>query len=150
MSGELKKEMFTAEDMYQITVEENKSNASPSTPKALVVEDYDWSEEITEAKEQVSKALMAKISSESSARKFEKQTTGIPTGNNDADKGLKGILPSVKSGDQTEKDAEKGKDKAQATAMKADASKEKADKDLIPLSVKKMCAMMMETAEGQK
>ena len=25
----------------QITAEENKSNASPSTPKALVVEDYD-------------------------------------------------------------------------------------------------------------
>ncbi|KAJ0604369.1 putative transcription factor interactor and regulator CCHC(Zn) family [Helianthus annuus] len=128
----------------QITAEENKSNASPSTPKALVVEDYDWSEEITEAKEQVSKALMAKISSESSAKHFEKQTTGIPTGNNDADKGLKGILPSVESGDKAEKDAEKGKDKAQATAMKADASKEKADKDLvnsIPLSFKeKLCS----------
>ncbi|XP_035835942.1 uncharacterized protein LOC118484130 [Helianthus annuus] len=134
----------------QITAEENKSNASPSTPKALVVEDYDWSEEITEAKELVNKALMAKISSESSAKHFEKQTTGIPTGNNDADQGLKGILPSVESGDKAEKDAEKGKDKVQATAMKADASKEKADKDLIPLSVKKMCAMMMETAEGQK
>ncbi|KAF5794722.1 putative transcription factor interactor and regulator CCHC(Zn) family [Helianthus annuus] len=134
----------------QITAEENKSNASPSTPKALVVEDYDWSEEITEAKEQVNKALMAKISSESSAKHFEKQTTGIPTGNNDADQGLKGILPSVESGDKAEKDAEKGKDKVQATAMKADASKEKADKDLIPLSVKKMFAMMMETAEGQK
>ncbi|KAJ0955404.1 hypothetical protein HanPSC8_Chr01g0002491 [Helianthus annuus] len=93
---------------------------------------------------------MAKISSESSAKHFEKQTTGIPTGNNDADQGLKGILPSVESGDKAEKDAEKGKDKVQATAMKADASKEKADKDLIPLSVKKMCAMMMETAEGQK
>ncbi|MFS7994177.1 putative RNA-directed DNA polymerase [Helianthus anomalus] len=104
----------TTPAVKQITVEENKSNASPSTPKALVVEDYDWSEEITEAKEQVSKALMAKISSESSARQFEKQTTGIPTGNNDADKGLK------------------------------DASKEKADKDLvnsIPLSFKeKLCS----------
>ncbi|KAM0072610.1 putative transcription factor interactor and regulator CCHC(Zn) family [Helianthus debilis subsp. tardiflorus] len=128
----------------QITVEENKSNTSPSTPKALVVEDYDWSEEITKAKEQVSKALMAKISNESSAKQSEKQTTGIPTGNNDADKGLKGILPSVKSDDKAEKDAEKGKEKAQATAMKADASKEKADKDLvnsIPLSFKeKLCS----------
>ncbi|KAM0057436.1 putative transcription factor interactor and regulator CCHC(Zn) family [Helianthus debilis subsp. tardiflorus] len=139
----------------QITVEENKNNASPSTPKALVVEDYDWSEEITEAKEQVNKALMAKISGESSARQFEEQTTGIPTGNNDADKGLKGILPSVKPGDQAEKDAakessEKGKDKAQATAMKADASKEKADKDLIPSCVTKMCAMRMETVAVRK
>ncbi|XP_022019425.1 uncharacterized protein LOC110919467 [Helianthus annuus] len=122
MSGELKKEMFTAEDMYQnlghfkrdcpllkegnsettpavkqITVEENKNNASPSTPKALVVEDYDWSEEITEAKEQVNKALMAKISGESSARQFEKQTAGIPTGDNAADKGLKSILTSVET-----------------------------------------------------
>ncbi|XP_022040685.1 uncharacterized protein LOC110943241 [Helianthus annuus] len=134
MSGELKKEMFTAEDMYQvdpghggngsemanghdhlerdcpllkegnsettpavkqITVEENKNNVSPSTPKALVVEDYDWSEEITEAKEQVNKALMAKISSESSSRQFEKQTAGILKGDNTADKGLKSILTSV-------------------------------------------------------
>ncbi|XP_035842149.1 uncharacterized protein LOC118488852 [Helianthus annuus] len=188
MSGELKKEMFTAEDMYQkfqdktckrlglgkagfdksklrcyncknlghfkrdcpllkegnsettpavkqITVEENKNNASPSTPKALVVEDYDWGEEITEAKEQVNKALMAKISGESSARQFEKQTAGIPTGDNAADKGLKSILTSVETCDQAEKHvaketSEKGKDKVQAAAMKADSSKEKADKDL--------------------
>ncbi|XP_035841320.1 uncharacterized protein LOC110919247 [Helianthus annuus] len=200
MSGELKKEMFTAEDMYQkfqdktgkrlglgkagfdksklrcyncknlghfkrdcpllkegnsettpavkqITVEENKNNASPSTPKALVVEDYDWSEEITEAKEQVNKALMAKISGESSARKFEKQTAGIPTGDNDADKGLKSILSSVKPDDQAEKSvaeetSEKGKDKVQATAMKADSSKEKADKDLNKLQ--KWFRMLME------
>ncbi|XP_035837515.1 uncharacterized protein LOC118485474 [Helianthus annuus] len=150
MSGELKKEMLTAEDMYQkfqdkigkhlglgkagfdksklrcyncknlghfkrdcpllkegnsettpavkqITVEENKSNTSPSTPKALVVEDYDWSEEIAETKEQVNKALMAKISSESSLKQFEKQTIGIPKGDNVADKGLKSILTSVES-----------------------------------------------------
>ncbi|MFS7961913.1 putative transcription factor interactor and regulator CCHC(Zn) family [Helianthus anomalus] len=184
MSGELKKEMFTAEDMYQtgkrlglrkagfdksklrcyncknlghfkhdcpllkegnsettpavkqITVEENKNNASPSTPKALDIEDYDWSEEITEAKEQVNKALMAKISGESSARQFEKQTAGILTGDNVADKGLKSILTSVETSDQAEKHvaketSENGKDKVQAAAMKADSSKEKADKDLL-------------------
>ncbi|XP_035842162.1 uncharacterized protein LOC110924558 [Helianthus annuus] len=164
MSGELKKEMFTAEDMYQnlghfkrdcpllkegnsetapavkqITVEENKNNASPSTPKALVVEDYDWSEEITEAKEQVNKALMAKISGESSARQFEKQTAGIPTGDNATDKGLKSILTSVETCNQAEKHvaketSEKGKDKVQAAAMKADSSKEKADKDLVNIA----------------
>ncbi|XP_035838154.1 uncharacterized protein LOC118485802 [Helianthus annuus] len=174
MSGELKKEMFTAEDMCyncknlghfkrdcpllkegncettpavkQITVEENKNNASPSTPKALVVEDYDWSEEITEAKEQVNKALMAKISGESSSRQFEKQTAGIPKGDNTADKGLKSILTSVepekekKCGQAEEyvsKEAfEKGKEKVPAAAMKADSSKEKADKDLRPTFVK--------------
>ncbi|XP_035830756.1 uncharacterized protein LOC118480154 [Helianthus annuus] len=151
MSGELKKEMFTAEDMYQF---ELSHNASPSTPKALVVEDYDWSEEITEAKEQVNKALMAKISGDSSSRQFEKQTVGIPTGDNAADKGLKSILTSVEP-DKEEKcgqaekhvskeTSEKGKDKVPAVAMKADSSKEKADKDLvnsIPLSFKeKLCS----------
>ncbi|XP_021996220.1 uncharacterized protein LOC110893417 [Helianthus annuus] len=187
MSGELKKEMFTAEDMYQkfqdktgkrlghgkagfdksklrcyncknlghfkrdcpllkegnseatpavkqITVEENKNNASPSTPKALV------SEEINEAKEQVNKALMAKISSETSPKQFEKQTAGIPKGDNTVDKGLKSILTSVepekekKCGQAEEhvsnEASEKGKEKVPAAAMKADSSKEKADKDL--------------------
>ncbi|XP_035838906.1 uncharacterized protein LOC118486518 [Helianthus annuus] len=209
MSGELKKEMFTAEDMYQkfqdktgkrlglgkagfdksklrcyncknlghfkrdcpllkegniestptvkqITVEENKNNASPSTPKALVVEDYDWSEEIAEAKEQVNKALMAKISSESSSKQFEKQTAGIPKGDNTADKGLKSILTSMepekekKSGEAKEhvseeaSDQKKGKEKVPAAAMKTESSKEKADKDLvnsIPHSFKvKLCS----------
>ncbi|XP_022040783.1 uncharacterized protein LOC110943340 [Helianthus annuus] len=187
MSGELKKEMFTAEDMYQesvgglgkagfdksklrcyncknlghfkrdcpllkegnsettpavkqIAVEENKNNASPSTPKALVIEDYDWSEEITEAKEQVNKALMAKISAESSSRQFEKQTAGIPKGDNTADKGLKSILTSVEPENEkkcgqaeehvSKEASEKGKEKVPAAAMKADSSKEKADKDL--------------------
>ncbi|XP_035845755.1 uncharacterized protein LOC110943176 [Helianthus annuus] len=167
MSGELKKEMLTAEDMYQnrghfkrdcpllkegnsettpavkqITVEENKSNASPNTPKALVVEDYDWSEEIAETKEQVNKALMAKISSESSLKQFEKQTVGILKGDNVADKGLKSILTSVepenekKCGEAEEhvskeaSDQKKGKEKVPAAAMKVDSSKEKADKDL--------------------
>ncbi|XP_035837414.1 uncharacterized protein LOC110891574 [Helianthus annuus] len=180
MSGELKKEMLTAEDMYQnlghfkrdcpllkegnsettpavkqITVEENKSNASPSTPKALVIEDYDWSEEIAETKEQVNKALMAKISSESSLKQFKKQTVGIPKGDNVVDKGLKSILTSVepenekKCGEAEEhvskeaSDQKKGKEKVPAAAMKADSSKEKADKDLvnsIPLSFKeKLC-----------
>ncbi|XP_021975327.1 uncharacterized protein LOC110870454 [Helianthus annuus] len=165
MSGELNKEVFTAEDMYQrdcpllkegnsettpavkqITVEENKNNASPSTPKALVVEDYDWSEEITEAKEQVNKALMAKISGESSSRQFEKQTAGIPKGDNTADKGLKSILTSVepenekKCGEAEEhvskeaSDQKKGKEKVPAAAMKADSSKEKADKDLVNIA----------------
>ncbi|XP_035844043.1 uncharacterized protein LOC110906425 [Helianthus annuus] len=186
MSGELRKEMFTAEDMYQvdlddmeemdlkwcynyknlghfkrhcpmlkegnsettpavkqITVEENKNNASPSTPKALVVEDYDWSEEITEAKEQVNKALVAKISGKSSSRQFEKQTAGIPKGDNTADKGLKSILTSVepenekKCGEAEEhglkeaSDQKKGKEKVIAAAIKADSSKEKAHKDLV-------------------
>ncbi|XP_022041370.1 uncharacterized protein LOC110943948 [Helianthus annuus] len=198
MSGELKREMFTAEDMYQrlglgkagfdksklrcyncknlghfkrdcpllkegnskttpavkqITVEENKNNASPSTPKALVVEDYDWSEEITEAKEQVNKALMAKISGESSSRQFEKQTAGIPKADNTADKDLKSILTSVEPENEkkcgqaeehvSKEASEKGKEKVPAAAMKADSSKEKAGKDLvnsIPLSFKeKLC-----------
>ncbi|KAF5814675.1 putative transcription factor interactor and regulator CCHC(Zn) family [Helianthus annuus] len=145
----------TTPAVKQITVEENKNNASPSTPKALVVEDYDWSEEITEAKEQVNKALMAKISSESPSRQFEKQTAGIPKGDNTADKGLKSILTSMepenekKCGEAEEhvskeaSDQKKGKEKVPAAAMKADSSKEKADKDLvnsIPLSFKeKLC-----------
>ncbi|KAM0061724.1 putative transcription factor interactor and regulator CCHC(Zn) family [Helianthus debilis subsp. tardiflorus] len=145
----------TTPAVKQITVEENKNNASPSMPKALVVEDYDWSEEITEAKEQVNKALMAKISSESSSKQFEKQTTGIPKGDNVADKGLKSILTSVepknekKFGEAEEHVSEEasnqkmGKDKVPAAAMKANSSKEKADKDLvnsIPLSFKeKLC-----------
>ncbi|XP_021995650.1 uncharacterized protein LOC110892812 [Helianthus annuus] len=192
MSGELKKEMFTAEDMYQdktgkrlglgkagfdksklrcyncknlghfkrdcpllkegnneatpavkqITIEENKNNASPSTPKALVVEDYDWSEEIAEVKEQVNKALMAKISSGSSSKQFEKPTAGIPKGDNIADKGLKSILnspepekekKSEEAKEQIPKDAsdqKKDKEKVSAAAMKTESSKEKADKDL--------------------
>ncbi|XP_021979799.1 uncharacterized protein LOC110875915 [Helianthus annuus] len=201
MSGELKKEMFTAEDMLkkfqdktgkhlglgkagfdksklrcyncknlghfkrdcpllkegniestpdvkQITSEENKNNASPSTPKALVVEDYDWSEEIAEAKEQVNKALMAKISSESSSKQFEKQTAGIPKGDNIADKGLKSILTSTepekeKKSEEAEEhvseevsDQKKGKEKVPAAAMKTESSKEKADKDLAFTDIK--------------
>ncbi|XP_021997066.1 uncharacterized protein LOC110894186 [Helianthus annuus] len=199
MSGELKKEMFTAEDMYQrlglgkagfdksklrchncknlghfkrdcpllkegniesthavkqITVEENKNNASPSMPKALVVEDYDWSEEIAEAKEQVNKALMAKISSESSSKQFEKQPAGIPKGDNTADKGLKSILTSMEpekekeSGEAKEhvseeaSDQKKGKEKVPVAAMKTESSKEKADKDLNKLQ--KWLRMLME------
>ncbi|KAJ0604673.1 putative transcription factor interactor and regulator CCHC(Zn) family [Helianthus annuus] len=152
----------TTPTVKQITVEENKNNASPSTPKALVVEDYDWSEEIAEAKEQVNKALMAKISSESSSKQFEKQIAGIPKGDNTADKGLKSILTSMepekekKSGEAKEhvsekaSDQEKGKEKVPAAAMKTESSKEKADNDLIQLCVKKMCAMRMETAAVQK
>ncbi|XP_035841388.1 clumping factor B-like [Helianthus annuus] len=145
----------TTPAVKQITVEENKNNASPSTPKPLVVKDYDWSEEIAEAKEQVNKALMAKISSESSSKQFEKQTVRIPKGDNTADKGLRSILTSMepenekKSGEGKEhvsekvSDQEKGKEKVPAAAMKTESSKEKADKDLvnsIPLSFKeKLC-----------
>ncbi|XP_035837213.1 uncharacterized protein LOC118485078 [Helianthus annuus] len=123
----------------QITVEENKNNVSPSTPKALVVEDYDWSEEIAEAKEQVNKALMAKISSESSS----KQTAGIPKGDNVADKGLKSILTSMepekeKKSEKADEhvseeasDQKKGKEKVPVAAMKTESSKEKAHKDLV-------------------
>ncbi|XP_035840177.1 uncharacterized protein LOC110913497 [Helianthus annuus] len=139
MSGELKKEMLTAEDMCyncknlghfkrdcpllkegnsettpavkQITVEENKSNASPSTPKALVVEDYDWSEEIAETKEQVNKALMAKISME-------------PENEKKCGEAEEHALKEAS-------DQKKGKEKVPAAAMKADSSKEKADKDLV-------------------
>ncbi|MFS7961550.1 putative transcription factor interactor and regulator CCHC(Zn) family [Helianthus anomalus] len=52
----------------QVAIEgNNNNNTAPNTPKAFVVEDYDWAKEISEAKEQVNKALMAKISSESSS-----------------------------------------------------------------------------------
>ncbi|XP_035830811.1 lisH domain-containing protein C1711.05-like [Helianthus annuus] len=195
ISGELKKEMLTAEDMYQdktgkrlglgkagfdksklrcynckslghfkrecpllkegnteaapaikpIAIEENKNSVTPNTPKALVVEDYDWGEEIAEAKEQVNKALMAKISSGSSSKQVEKQAAGIPKGDNIADKGLKSILTSPepeqnKNPEEAEKskeqipkelpDEKKEKGKASVAAMKTESSKEKADKDL--------------------
>ncbi|MFS7969069.1 putative transcription factor interactor and regulator CCHC(Zn) family [Helianthus anomalus] len=39
-----------APTIKQIAIEDNKNNATPNTPKSLVVEDYDWGEEIAEAK----------------------------------------------------------------------------------------------------
>ncbi|XP_035844115.1 serine-aspartate repeat-containing protein C-like [Helianthus annuus] len=84
---------------------------------------------------------MAKISGESSSRQFEKQTAGIPKGDNTADKGLKSILTSVEPENEkkcgqaeehvSKEASEKGKEKVPAAAMKADSSKEKADKDLV-------------------
>ncbi|MFS7912803.1 hypothetical protein Hanom_Chr02g00134151 [Helianthus anomalus] len=116
MLGELKRDVFTAEDMYQnlghfkrdcplikkenievaparrtIAIEGN-DNAAPNTPKALVVEDYDWAEEIVEAKEEVNKALMKKISTGSaplSSNFLDNKNAGIPKGNEAADKGRK-------------------------------------------------------------
>ncbi|KAJ0716479.1 putative transcription factor interactor and regulator CCHC(Zn) family [Helianthus annuus] len=138
-----------APTIKQIAIEENKNNAAPNTPKALVVEDYDWGEEIAEAKEQVNKALMAKISSGSSSKQVEKQAAGIPKGDNVADKGLKSILTSSEhekdknpeEAEEAEKpkeqvlkessDEKKEKAKASAAAMKTESSKEKADKDLV-------------------
>ncbi|MFS8003880.1 putative transcription factor interactor and regulator CCHC(Zn) family [Helianthus anomalus] len=135
----------------QTAIEENNNNnnATPNTPKALVVEDYDWAEEIVEAKEQVNKALMAKIlsgSSSSSSKLGKKQAAGIPKGDNVADKGLKSILtPSEPEKDKNPEEAEKPKEqvqkettdekkekaKASAAAMKTESSKEKANKDLV-------------------
>ncbi|MFS7938025.1 putative transcription factor interactor and regulator CCHC(Zn) family [Helianthus anomalus] len=102
-----------APSIKQIAIEENKNNAAPNTPEALVVEDYDWAEEIAEAKEQVNKALMAKISSgssSSSSKPVEKQAAGIPKGDNVADKGLKSIL--------TSSEPEKGKNPEEAKKPK--------------------------------
>ncbi|MFS8034385.1 putative transcription factor interactor and regulator CCHC(Zn) family [Helianthus anomalus] len=46
---------------------EGNDNSTPNTPKKLVVEDYDWTEEIAEENEEVNKALMAKISTGSAS-----------------------------------------------------------------------------------
>ncbi|MFS7962775.1 hypothetical protein Hanom_Chr08g00730481 [Helianthus anomalus] len=135
----------------QIAIEEsnNNNNAAHNTQKALVVEDYDWVEEIVEAKEQVNKALMAKISNESSSSSpnpIEKQAARIPKGNDATDKGLKSIFTSSEPvKDNKTEEAEKPKEqvqkevtaikeekaKASAAAMKTESTKEKVDKDLV-------------------
>ncbi|MFS7946537.1 putative transcription factor interactor and regulator CCHC(Zn) family [Helianthus anomalus] len=115
----------TAPTIRQIAIEENNNNAAPNTPKALVVEDYDWAEKIAEAKEQV---------------------VGIPKGNDATEKGLKSILTfsepeKVKKAEEAEKPKEQvqkettavkeEKAKASTVAMKTESSKEKAEKDLV-------------------
>ncbi|KAJ0456285.1 hypothetical protein HanIR_Chr15g0760671 [Helianthus annuus] len=97
---------------------EGNDNSTPNTPKALVVEVYDWAEEIVEAKEQVNKALMAKITSESvssSSSFVEKQAPGTPKGDEVTDKGLKSILTP------TEPVADKGKEEAEKPESKRNA-----------------------------
>ncbi|XP_022019324.1 uncharacterized protein LOC110919358 [Helianthus annuus] len=146
----------------QITIEENKNNTSPNTLKALVIEDYDWSEEIAEAKEQVNKALMAKISSASSSKQFEKPTAGIRKGDNITDKGLKSILTSPepekeKNYEEAKEhvpkessDQKKDKEKVSAAAMKTESSKEKADKDLTSGMSVKRPLLTSKTANNQR
>ncbi|KAF5774717.1 hypothetical protein HanXRQr2_Chr13g0603881 [Helianthus annuus] len=149
-----------ASDTTYFNASASASKAPRSNEKTVVLGDTQ-AKENAEAEEQVHKALMAKISSDSlssSSKPTEKQATGIPKGDDATDKSMKSILTfsepekdkkveeAVKAIEQVQKETTSVKEekaKASAVAMKTESSKEKADKDLIQLCVKKMCAMRM-------
>ncbi|XP_022014823.1 uncharacterized protein LOC110914331 [Helianthus annuus] len=120
----------TAPEKRPIAIEGN-DNSTPNTPKALVVEDYDWEEEIAEATEQVNKALMAKISSNSASSSssfVEKQDGGTPKGDKATDKGLKSILtPTERVADKGKEEDEKPELKKNAQEVASGTKKEKAE-----------------------
>ncbi|MFS7936029.1 putative transcription factor interactor and regulator CCHC(Zn) family [Helianthus anomalus] len=103
----LKNEDIEADPLRRWIYIDRNENATTNNAKALVVEDYDWTEEIVEAKDNVNRALMEKISTGSAPRLsnfLSNKNACILRGDEYAEKGLKSIANTTKP------TAEKGKE----------------------------------------
>ncbi|XP_021997856.1 uncharacterized protein LOC110894906 [Helianthus annuus] len=123
----LKNENTEAASARRTIAIEGNENAAPNTPKALVVEDYDSDEEFAEAKEEVNKALNAKISTGSAplSSKFIDNKNAADKGKKEAEK-----FESKEKVQEARNSVKKEKDQAPTATMKVESAKEKVEKDL--------------------